>query len=189
MNALRVLLTDFARTYYAPRALYQDIREGRRTPSWACVLVYCLYYIGGVIWLYLSHFEPFTPPWLRLDPKSYYLVEAFFLTPVIFAAWILGAGVIRTLSMLVRGRGRFETVLRMTGYAFWAPWYPLAVLDSIHSRPEWLYSTVLGLTFVLILVNTTIAVKVEEEVPYWLAALIAVVSYGVVGMVVFTYIR
>ncbi len=39
MAWLRVLLTDFARAFYAPRALYRDIAEGRKSPSWAFVLV------------------------------------------------------------------------------------------------------------------------------------------------------
>lgn len=189
MKWLRVLLTDFARAFYAPRALYRDIAEGRKSPSWAFVLVYCLYYVGGVIWLYANHFEPFATQWLRLDPKTYYLVEAFFILPVVFAAWILGAAVIRTLSMLVRGQGRFEVLLRMTGYSLWAPFFLLAIVDSIHATPEWLYTTVLSICAILVPVGTTIAVKVEEKVHIVLAAVIALVGIGATGIVTYTYIR
>jgi hypothetical protein len=189
VKALRLLLTDFPRVFYAPRALYREISAGRPSPSWVAVLAYCLLYVGGALWLYFNGFEPFNPPWLVLDPQRYYLVEAFYILPVIFLVWILGAGLIRVLGRLAGGQGRFEVLLRMTGYALWAPWYALFIVDVIHATPEWLYMTVLVACMAWILVGLTVAVAVEERIGPFRAALIALVTVGAVGIVTYTYIR
>jgi len=90
-------------------------------------------YVSGVIWLRVDGLALFAKPWLVLAPVVYYLAEAVYLTPLIFLVWILGAGMIQVLNRLVGKRGRFDVTVRMTGYAFWAPWYPLIVVDSVHS--------------------------------------------------------
>lgn len=92
MKTVRALLLDFARSFVAPARLYSEIRDGRDSPSWLCVLVYCLAYVSGAVWLHLRGFTPFMEPWLVLAPDSYYLAEAVYLTPLIFLVWILGAG-------------------------------------------------------------------------------------------------
>lgn len=189
MRAVKVLLWDFARAFYAPRALYTELRAGRRSPSWVCVLVYCLIYMAGTLWLHLHGFEPFTAPWLVLDPKVYYLVETFYLTPVVFLAWILGAGIIQVLGRLFGGQGSFEGTLHMTGYSLWAPWYPLIIMDIIQTAPEWIYNTVLAACMVLIVVGTTIAVRIEQRISVPAALATAIVTFGSVGVMLFTYIR
>lgn len=186
---LKALLRDFARAFYAPRALYKGLKAGRRSPSWICVLVYCLIYMAGTLWLYLSGFEPFTTPWLVLDPKVYYLAETFFLTPVVFAAWILGTGILQILGRLFGGQGRFETTLQMTGYSLWAPWYPLIIVDVLQTTPEWIYNIVLAACMILIVVGTTIAVRIEHKLSVLVSLAISVVAFGANGVILFTYIR
>jgi hypothetical protein len=180
---------DFLRAFYAPRSLYRDIQAGRSTPSWLCVLIYCLIYVVGALWLYFKGFQPFVEPWITLDPEIYYLAEAVYLTPLIFLMWILGAGLIHVLGRLLGGKGRFDTTLTMTGYSLWAPWYPLAIVDSIHATPEWLYTTVLTLCMVFILIGTTIATRIEHGISVVRATVVSVVSFVSIGGLVFTFIR
>jgi len=189
MTALGMLLKDFARAFYAPQALYTELRDGRRSPSWVCVLVYCLVYMVGTVWLYVHGFLPFTPPWITLDPKLYYLVETFYLTPLIFLMWILGAGTIHVLSKLFGSRGSFEVTLRMTGYSLWAPWYPLIVMDVIQTAPDWLYNTVVAACMLVILIGTTVAVHIEHKITVSAALVVSFLSFGSVAVILFTYIR
>lgn len=186
---VKTLLQDFSRAFYAPRALYTEMRAGWRSPSWLCVLLYCLIYVVGTVWLYTHGFEPFTAPWIALDPKVYYLVETFYLTPLVFAVWVLGAGMIQVLSLPFGGQGRFETNLRMTGYSLWAPWYPLIVLDIIQTTPDWLYNAVVAACMTFILVGTTIAVRVEQKISVSASVFVALLTVGAVGLILYTYIR
>lgn len=189
MKTFRTLWTDSCRAFYAPRSLYRDIRDGRSTPSWLCVFVYCLIYVAGALWLYFNGFQPFVEPWIMLDPEVYYLVEAVYLTPLILLMWILGAGLIHVLGRLFGGEGRFDVTLRMTGYSLWAPWYPLAIVDSIHATPEWLYMTVLTVCVVLILVGTTISIRIEQGIGVVAALVVSVTSFVSIGGLIFTFIR
>jgi hypothetical protein len=98
--------------------------------------------------------------------------------------------VLRVLAgTLFGGKGRFETLLIMTGYALWAPWYPLIVVDSIHATPKWLYNTVLGGCILLLLVQVSMAARAEERIGWPAAAACAAAAAGSVGVVLFTYIR
>lgn len=189
MKTLPTLLLDFVSSFVAPARLYSEIRDGRDSASWVCVLVYCAAYVAGAIWLHFHGFTPFMEPWLVLAPDAYYLAEAVYLTPVIFLVWILGAGTIQVLGRLAGGRGRFEITLSMTGYAFWAPWYPLIIVDSIHSTPDWLYTAVLTACFVWLLIGTTISTMTEQRLSWARSAMISVVAVGVISGITFTYIR
>jgi len=133
---LRIHCKDFIRAFYSPKYLYMEISEGRKSSSWLCVLVYCLIYVIGSLWLYFRGFTPFVKSWIKLSEDVYYLVQAFYLLPLVFLMWILGISVLHVLCRQFGGKGKFEVLLIMTGYSLWAPWYPLIVLDCIHSTPE-----------------------------------------------------
>ena len=189
MTRVKILLHDFARAFYAPRSLYADMHAGRATPSWACVLVYCLIYVIACFWLYFSGHEPFTEPWIMLDKQTYYFAEAFYLTPLIFQVWIMGAGTIHVLSRLLGGTGNFDTSLKMTGYSFWAPLYLVIIVDSIHATPEWLYNLVIIIAMILVISGTSIAVKIEHSMGWFRSVPVAVVTIAALGAVLFTYVR
>jgi hypothetical protein len=189
LNNFKNLLKDFCRAFYAPVSLYRDIHNGRPSPSWICVLIYCLIYVGGALWLFFNDFKPFVKPWITLNPDIYYLAESIYLTPLIFLMWILGAGIIHVVSKLFGGQGRFDTTFTMTGYSLWAPWYPLIIVDSIHSTPEWLYNTVLSICIILILVGTTISTRIEEKINILGAAFTTIIALGAIGVITFTFIR
>jgi len=186
---LRIHYKDFIRVFYSPKSLYREISKGRKCSSWLCVLVYCLIYIMGSLWLYFRGFTPFVKPWIKLPEDVYYLVQAFYLLPLVFLMWILGTGVLHILCKQFGGNGRFEVLLIMTGYSLWAPWYPLIVVDCIHSTPEWLYNTVLVLCIVFILIGTTVAAMVEEKINLIVAFISSVISLSSIGLILFTYIR
>jgi hypothetical protein len=189
MVSLKPLFYDFVRAFYAPKSLYKEIHDGRSTPSWLCVLIYCLIYVIGCLWLYSNGYKPFMKPWITLDPNIYYLLEAFYLTPLIFLMWIQGAGTIHMLSKFFKGKGRFDMTLKMTGYSFWAPWYPLIIADIVHSTPDWLYNLVLIFCMLFIIYGTAISVKVEENIG-WVGSIISsIFSIAAMGIIIFTFIR
>jgi len=118
---LRIHYKDFIRVFYSPKSLYREISKGRKCSSWFCVLGYCLIYMMGSLWLYFRGFIPFVKPWIKLPEDVYYLVQAFYLLPLVFLMWILGTGVLHILCKQFGGNGRFEVLLIMTGYSLWAP--------------------------------------------------------------------
>lgn len=182
-------LNDFLRAYTSPTSLYQDIAREKQNRSWLCVLLYSLLYVAGSFWLYFKGYTPFEAPWITLPKDIYYLVQAFYILPLVFLMWILAAGVLRILSNPFGGRGTFDTLFLMTGYSLWAPWYPLFIVDCIHATPEWLYNAVLGFCILLVLIGTTIAVKVEEKTRLMAAIASTVIAVTSIGLILFTYIR
>ncbi len=87
------------------------------------------------------------------------------------------------------GKGRFDVLLKMTGYSLWVPWYPLIIVDVIHSTPEWLYNSVLGTCIMLILIGTSVATIIEEKVNFIKAAIATIIAFTSIGLILFTYIR
>ncbi len=188
MMKLGTFFYDFARAFYAPNGLYRDIRNGRRTPSWLCVAIYCAIYVIYTLWGYFAGITPPVEPLLKIDIQKYYLVQSFYEAPLIFAMWILAAGTLHVLSRFFGGKGNFDNTLTMTGYALWAPWFILIPFDII-PVPQTLYNIVLTLCMLLVLMGTTISTKVEEEigrVGSFVSSLIAVVG---IGLILFTLIR
>ncbi|UCG28352.1 MAG: YIP1 family protein [Bacteroidales bacterium] len=182
-------IKGFVRTFYSPRSLYEEISAGEQNPSWFCVLIYCLIYVGGSLWLYFKGFTPFVDPWIKLPLESYYLVQSFYIIPLVFLMWILGTGVLHIAGKFFGGNGRFDVLLVMTGYSLWAPWYPLIIVDFIHATPEWLYYTVLGICIILLLAVTTLALMVEEKIRPAGAFASSLIAFISTGLILFTYIR
>ncbi len=96
-------LRDFGRTFYSPKSLYEDIAGGHSSDSWICVFIYCLVYVLGSLWLYMKGFTPFVAPWITLPDDIYYLVQAFYIIPLVFLMWILGTGVLHLVSQSFGG--------------------------------------------------------------------------------------
>ena len=186
---LKIFIKGFVRAFYSPRSLYEEISKGRYYNSWLCVLIYCLLYVVGSLWLYFKRFTPFMDTWIKLPEEIYYLVQSFYIIPLIFLMWILGAGVLHVVSKSFGGSGRFDVLFIMTGYSLWAPWYPLIIVDCIHSTPEWLYNTVLGICIILILTGTTVASMVEEKIKLVGALISSIIAFVSIGLILFTYIR
>ena len=77
----------------------------------------------------------------------------------------------------------------MTGYSLWVPWYLLIIVDCIHSTPEWLYNTILGICIIIIIAGTTIAVIVEEKVKLMGALISTIIAFLSISLILFTFIR
>lgn len=186
---MKNFIKDFFRSFYSPKSLYIGISKGKPSNSWLCVLIYCLVYVVGSLWLYSEGFTPFVETWIKLPKESYYLIQSFYIIPLVFLMWILGTGVLHVLSKFFGGSGRFDTLFIMTGYSLWAPWYPLIIVDCIHSTPEWLYNTVLTACIILILVGTIIATTIEEKIRPIGAFISSLLAFVSIGVILFTYIH
>jgi hypothetical protein len=179
----------FVQSILYPRGLYTRISLGEKHHSWIIVLIYCLIYLVGSLWLYFNGFTPFIKPWIIIPPELYYFIQAFYIIPLIFLMWILGTGVVHVISKFFGGSGRFHTLLTITGYSLWAPWYPLIVVDSIRSIPEWLYNAVLFACILLVIASTSKAAIVEEKVKPIGAIISSIIALFSIGVILFTYIR
>lgn len=112
---LKIFIKGFARAFYSPKSLYEEISKERAHNNWLCVLTYCLVYVIGTLWLYFKGFTPFVPTWIKLPEDIYYLVQTFYIIPLVFLMWILGTGVLHILSKPFGGRGKFDVLFIMTG--------------------------------------------------------------------------
>ncbi len=182
-------IKEFFQSFYTPRSLYSELSKSQENSSWLCVLIYSIIYILGSLWLYFHGFTPFVEPWIRVSKDIYYLVQAFYILPLVILMWILGTGVLHLLCRQWGGKGSFEVLFSMTGYSLWAPWYLLIIADCIHSTPDWLYNLVLLTSIILILIGTSVAVLVEEKVNLIVAFFSSIISLSSIGLILFTYIR
>jgi len=179
----------FVQSILYPRILYTRISLGEKHHSWIIVLIYCLIYVVGSFWLHYNGFTPFVEPWIIIPTELYYFIQAFYIIPLIFLMWILGTGVVHVICKFFGGSGSFHTLLTMTGYSLWAPWYPLIVVDCIHSTPEWLYNAVLVACILLVVASTSMAAFVEEKVKPTGAMVSSIIALFSIGVILFTYIR
>lgn len=189
MNAIKLFFQGFIKSLFKPFSLYRDIEKGKSYYSWICVLVYCLIYVFASLWLYFNGYEPFVNTWIKIPEDIYYLVQSFYILPVIFFMWILATGIIHIISKLFKGNGRVPVLFKMTGYSLWAPWYILFIFDCIHSIPEIVYNIVLIICIVLVIFNTVVAAWIEEKINIIGAILSTLVAFTSIGVITFTYIR
>lgn len=75
--------------------------------------------------------EPLIPPLLDIAPADYYSVQVFLMVPVLFAGWILAAGVVQLLGRPLGGRGTFEDTASLLGFAIVPPTYATLVPDGV----------------------------------------------------------
>jgi len=188
MPKLDAFFYDFARAFYSPKMLYTDIHNGRRTPSWLCVAIYCVIYVIYTFWGYFNGITPPVEPLLRIDIQKYYLVQSFYEAPLVFAMWILAAGAIHVLGKSFGGKGNFDTTLTMTGYALWAPWFVLIPFD-IFPVSATVYNIILTICILLVIMGTTVSTKVEEGIG-WIGAFISsTIAISAISLLLFTLIR
>jgi hypothetical protein len=188
MLNLNVFLRDFARAFYSPRTLYTDIHNGRRTPSWLCVAIYCAIYVIYTFWGAFNGITPPVEPLLKIDIQKYYFVQSFYEAPLVFAMWLLAAGVIHVLSKSFGGRGNFDTTVTMTGYSLWAPWFVLIPFDIVAGSGT-IYSVALTVCILLVLVGTTVSTKVEEGIGWAGAFISSAIAIVAISLLLFTLIR
>jgi hypothetical protein len=188
MVSWRDFLRDFRWAFHRPAALYASIHQGRHSPSWCCVLTYGLLYVAACFGLYFAGRQPVVAPWIVLDPRHYYLVQAFYALPLTLLLWIQAAGTIHVLSRFFGGKGSFDRILTMTGYSLWAPWFILIPFDAF-PVPEPVYDLVLAVCMTWMVAGTVIAAKIEQEVRWPGAVISSVAAIASVAVLMYTFIR
>jgi len=179
---------DILRSILVQRGLYLDIHQGRSTPSWLLVALYCAVYAAYSILAYLAGRMPEAEPWLKIDGEVYYLVQSVFVIPLILCLWLQAAATIHVLGRLRGGAGDFDRTLRMTGYSLWAPWAILLPFDILPT-PELLYDLALGVCIFLMLAGTTLAAEIEAGIEWGYAFFFALIAILGVAIMLFALIR
>jgi Yip1 domain len=185
MMEINQFVQDVARAIYAPGALYRDIHQGRRTPGWLLVLLYCGLYAAYSLLAYLDGRTPAVDPWLRIDPHAYYLAQAVYIIPLIMGLWFQAAGTIHVLGRLSGGQGSFDRTLSMTGYSLWLPWLIFLVFDLLLA-PGLALDVIFAACVFLMLAGTSLGVEIEEQIEWGYAFIFSLSA--IVAMAVFMFL-
>jgi hypothetical protein len=76
-------------------------------------------FVVAVMWsitflgLWVAGLEPLASPWLVIPRPTYFLWEALFIGPLLFADWILTSGFFQLTCRLLGGGGSFESAARL----------------------------------------------------------------------------
>lgn len=185
---LRNFFRDWLQAYFSLRVLYTRIHAGQPSASWLMMLIYCLIYVGGTIWLAATHTLPFEEPMLKIDPERYYFVQTFYEGPLMFAVWIMAAGILHLVGRFFGGQSRYETMLVMCGWSIFTPWALLIPFDLIAGE-GWLYNLALTALSLLMIGGTTVAVKIEAQIGWPGAVVTALAAILPVGLLLGVLIR
>ncbi len=72
-------------------------------------------------------FEPWAPPWLTIPSTQYYAWEALFVTPVVFAGWLIASGFAQIVSHRGGGAGSFEATAKLLALSIAVPMLVLLI--------------------------------------------------------------
>ncbi len=149
------------------------------------------------------------PPFVNLEPESYYFWEIFFAFPVVVMGWILAAGFGHLLSRWGKGSGTFEGTLATLGFAVTVPqlltWIPETIFvlfllsgmkqEAFMERTAqpgfWQFFVIayqaLAILWMLILVIT--AVITSQKMRWWQSLLVGFLTTVVFMAVMIIFIR
>ena len=122
-------------TILRPHRTFSELLEDNRRLQfgfWALAINALLY---AMVYVFLAHgggAPSSFPPWLAISREEFYQYDRFILAPSMFGCWILAAGVAQLLSKAFSGKGMFEDMLSVFGYAI-----SIACLASLlHDLPD-----------------------------------------------------
>jgi hypothetical protein len=72
-------------------------------------------------------------PFLKIPPENYRTFLALIMIPLSLTIWMLMAGTAKLLSLLFKGKARYEQYLNLTGFGFFPFLWITAILDTIYS--------------------------------------------------------
>ena len=72
-------------------------------------------------------------PFLKIPAESYRAFEAAIMIPLALTIWMLMAGTAKLLSILFRGKVRYEQYLNLLGFGFFPFLLIAGILDTIYS--------------------------------------------------------
>ncbi len=101
--------------------------------GWLAVGINIVLYTLVYIFLTAGGGAPSTAtPWLAIPKDAYYAYDRFMLAPSVFMGWVLAAGIAQLLSRPFGGKGTFEDLLSVFGFAI-----SVASLASLlHDLPD-----------------------------------------------------
>jgi hypothetical protein len=72
-------------------------------------------------------------PFLKIPAQDYRAFLAVILLPLALTIWMLMAGTAKLLSLLFRGKARYEQYLNLVGFGFFPFLWIAAILDTIYT--------------------------------------------------------
>jgi hypothetical protein len=106
-------------TFMHPQARFADLvnyPRGRAFAALALGTVAVLYSLVE-LFLYLQHYDPDPPPFVRIPTDEYYAWATLFGIPTIVGGWLLRTGAMQLLSRALGGRGQFEDLATAVAWA------------------------------------------------------------------------
>ncbi len=83
-----------------------------------------------VYYLYTSNQVLFIQPWLNIPAEVFRYYELFYYIPFGILMWILNAGLIQTLSLVLGGKGSFTNTLNIIGILIFTPFVFIDSIDT-----------------------------------------------------------
>ena len=90
--------------------------------------VLCEFY---VYYLYRTNQVFFIPPWVAIPADSFRYWLLFYYIPYGIVFWILVAGLVQTLSLVLGGRGSFTGTLNIVGIMIFTPFVFIDTIDAL----------------------------------------------------------
>ena len=172
----------------------------------AILLVGALYTVTTVIG-YLNGFGAYTPPFLPIAQKDYYLFQPFFTIPIFWLCTLVCAGVVQFFSAFAGGRGKFENGVAVAGFSLFMTivplmWIPETIMFAfnLHLPGEELVGTIgldpavdlifrQGGTVLWQLAVTMIGVRKVQRLSWGKTLVIGLMGFVAYFLVFWTYIR
>jgi len=135
---------------------------------------------------------PLVFPVLNIPTEKYYAYERLFLLPVAVASVILHSGVVRLIAKPLGGKGKFEDLIALLGFAYVLIALTMGLPDLVIAVSGWQVTAVgphvvIGTVWFFIL--SLLAVKETEDLSWGLTALAALAGFLANASVQFVFMR
>jgi hypothetical protein len=106
-------------TFMRPGATFADLVKHPRGRAYAALALGTVAVLYSLTewFLYLQHYDPEPPPFLRIPTDEYYAWATLFGVPTIVGGWLLATGTMQLISRALGGRGRFEDLATTLAWA------------------------------------------------------------------------
>jgi hypothetical protein len=204
---LRSFKDYYLGTVLRPRETFDALVSDERRVQFGIIAIAVSVQLYVLLYIFLSLGDnAFSSlrPWLSIPAASFHHYNDFFLAPSMFICWILAAGVAQLSSRAWSGKGTFEDMLSVLGFAISIGCLPALLIDlpesalgaagiidfekveaALSSRTVW-HEIVMVLYFLSITWSAVLfcvgvrSVQRIRRVPAMLAGLFAYVIYQIV---------
>lgn len=131
-TALRSFKDYYFGTIFRPREVFNALMVDERRLRYGIIALAINAQLYTLLYIFLSlggGAPSSLKPWLAISATSYYQYDEFFLAPSMFVCWILAAGLAQLLSRPASGKGSFEDMLSVLGFAISIPCLPALLVD------------------------------------------------------------